>query len=161
MKIFLLLIVFLTGCTHDYHGRQPDFHKEGDAASLEYEHFKIHEFHHQRSTVGRENGIRTKTLVPLLKDVSPKAHLKYRNMGIERTVHTGLTAVMWIMVGVFILSQPNFPGGYALAASGVVLGHSIYMDGHYQEVKKQYNQDLNERLTHQKIAPQLGYSWKF
>jgi hypothetical protein len=160
-KNLLIILALLMGCTHDYHGRQPDFHKEGADASQEYDDFKIYSMHQYRTTVGQENGIATKSLLPMIKDVSPKANRIYRKMEIHRTVQTGLTAVMWITVGVFLLSQPDAPGGYALVMAALVGGHAIYMDGKYQDVKNQYNQDLKHRLDHQKVVPHLGYSWNY
>jgi hypothetical protein len=160
-KSLLLLLVFLVGCTHDYHGRQPDFHKEGAEAKQEYEKFKLHSLHQMRSTLGEEDGIRTSSLTPLIKDVSPKAHRMYRKMEIQRTIHSGLTAATWILIGVWALAGPDFPSGYFWGALGAQLGYSIYMDGNYQDVRYQYNRDLKHRLDHQKVAPHLGYSWKF
>ncbi len=161
MKNIIFLLVFLVGCAHDYHGRQPDFHKEGEEAKQEYAKFKLHEFHRHRSTLGEDNGIRTTSLIPLIKDVSPKAHRKYRKLEIQRTVQTGLTAATWILIGVWALAGPDFPGGYAWGALGAQFGYSVYMDSNYQDVRYQYNQDLKHRLENQKVVPHLGYSWKF
>lgn len=162
MKI-LFLIFLLYGCSHDFKGGRPDFTKSGPEATAEFEKFEIKELNPNLATMEGDGFVegytKTKSLLPLIKDVSPEAYEDYQDLSTHRAISWGLftTTMAFALLPLFEDQEDRLKWqGWYWGSLGAFFGHGLFLTSWHSDVAEKYNKDL-----HLRFAPGLGFKSDF